>query len=86
MLFRSSKLYTYTTYENDRFHDASATSDPKVLVPKLGKKAIDLKKDEWDAGKIKFKVAEDVILEFPHKAIKMTRSADGKTLHGALHI
>lgn len=79
-----AEIYVYTTYENDCFCDASP--DPKTLIPLLGKKAIDNKKDEWDAGKIGIKFAESIRLEFSHSGIKMNRSKDGTTLQAALSI
>lgn len=40
------------------------TTNIKAYVPRLGEKAIDLKKEEWDKGIIHIKIGEDgTILE-----------------------
>lgn len=80
------KVVTYTTYEKDCFNNAVDTPNPKMLVPPLGERAIDYRKEEWDGGKMKLKLADEVILEFTHIPIKMNLSSDGTTLQGTLHI
>lgn len=76
-------IYTYTTYENERFIPASSTTDPKTIVPLLGKKAMDSKRDEWDKNIMKLSIDEVVTL--PHRAIQMVRSEAGE-LQGTLNI
>ncbi len=46
----------YTTYENDKKMAIANMTDPKVTLPRAGGKAIDVKKDEWDAGFINLPV------------------------------
>lgn len=45
-------ITVYTTYENDKKMRVENTTDPKAMLPRVGDKAIDAKKDEWDAGVI----------------------------------
>ena len=80
------KIYSYTTYETEKFQPINQTSDIKAHVPMLGKKLIDFKKDEWDKGKITIEL-DDMNLEmiFPHRAIKMIRNSKGE-LEGELTI
>ena len=47
---KDENITTYTTYENDEKMVISNMTDPKVTLPRVGSKAIDAKKDEWDAG------------------------------------
>ena len=76
-------IYTYTTYEKERFTTPESTADPKTLVPLFGEKATNYKRDEWDRNVIKIQI--DTIVTLPHNAIKMER--DEKIgLHGALNI
>lgn len=78
-----NNIYTYTTYEKECFTKPENTADPKTLIPKLGERAIDYKRDEWDANVIKIKI--DEIISLPHKAVKMEYD-DKIGLHGTLDI
>ncbi len=77
------KVYTYTTYEEERFDTLQNTANIKSHVPLLGEKAINFKKDEWDKGLIN--VVIDKIVTFPHIAIKMKRNGDS-VLEGSFNI
>ncbi|MDK2965941.1 hypothetical protein [Lacrimispora sp.] len=68
------ETYAYTTYEQERFTTPEDTADPKILVPQLGVKATNYKKDEWDKDIINIKI--DKMITLPHKAIKMRRDAE----------
>lgn len=77
------KVFTYTTYERERFNRPSNTADLMTLIPPLGEKATNFKKDEWDKGIINIKI--DDIIPFPHKAVKMERNSND-VLEGNLQI
>lgn len=77
--------YIYTTYERLSFQTTKDTADIKAHIPLLGSKAINYKEDEWDKNIIKVDIDLDIIKEFPHQAIKMTRNANG-VLEGNLTI
>lgn len=79
-----SEVCTYTTYENEKFNSLADTTNIKAYVPRLGEKAIDLKKEEWDKGIINIKIGD--IYTFKHKGIKMKRSEDGTILEGKLEL
>lgn len=77
-------ITVYTTYENDEKMAISKMTDPKVTLPRIGYKAIDVKKDEWDAGFINIPliVSESNPYDFyttirlQHKKILMNRAED----------
>lgn len=72
-------IYSYTTYEVEKFESIERTTDLKTYMPQLGKKLINFKKDEWDKGKIIIELDEkDSFLTFTHKAIKMIRGEEGE--------
>jgi len=81
---RDENITTYTTYENDEKMAISKMNDPKVTLPRVGGKAIDVKKDEWDAGFINIPliVSESNPYDFyttirlQHKKILMNRAED----------
>lgn len=74
----------YTTYERDCF-EISNMNDPKIIVPPLGGRAIDVKKYQWDKGFIHVPIIVSEsnpshflkFLKLRHKKIKMTRANDG---------
>lgn len=76
------KVYSYTTFENEKFESLEYSANPKAFVPQLGKKPINFKLDEWDKNIIKIPMDDkDEIIVFTHTAIKMIRD-DKNVLKG----
>lgn len=75
----------YTTYENDEKMSISNMTDPKVALPHIGGKAVNTKKDEWDAGFINVPVIVSesnpydfyTAIRLRHSKIPMHRVEDG---------
>jgi hypothetical protein len=78
-----SNVYTYTTYEKEVFVTIENLADPKTILPLLGEKAIDPKKDEWDENIVILNFGEKLI--FPHKPVEMRRNSSGE-LFGELSV
>jgi hypothetical protein len=78
-----SSVCTYTTFEKESFNTIQNLADPKTILPMLGEKAIDPKKDEWDKNIVTLNFGEGI--SFPHKSVKMTRNPNGE-LVGELSI
>lgn len=76
------EIYTYTTYEEEKFGTVADTTSPKLFVPPLGKVVVDYKKDEWDKNQITIELGKKITL--PHYGIKMERGTDGLVLKGTL--
>lgn len=82
---RDDNITAYTTYENDEKMTIANMNDPKVILPRVGGKAIDVKKDEWDAGFINVPiiVSENNPYDFctairiRHSKILMSHATDG---------
>lgn len=71
-------VYSYTTYEHDKFESFNGTTNPKIYTPLLGGKPNDFKKDEWDKDLINISLGDKgEVISFPHKAIQMNRNSDG---------
>ena len=78
-------ITVYTTYENDEKMEVENMTDPKVILPRVGGKAIDAKKDEWDAGVINVPVIVSesnpydfyTALRLRHRKILMHRVENG---------
>lgn len=78
-------ITVYTTYENDEKMSISNMTDPKVALPKIGGKAVNTKKDEWDAGFINVPVIVSesnpydfyTAIRLRHSKIPMHRAEDG---------
>lgn len=78
-------ITVYTTYENDKKMRVENTTDPKAMLPRVGDKAIDAKKDEWDAGVINVPVIVSesnpydfyTAIRLRHSKILMHRAENG---------
>ena len=81
---KDENITVYITYERDCF-GISNMNDPKIVIPPVGGRAFDIKKDEWDAGVINFPmiISENNPYKFistiklRHKKILMHRAEDG---------
>lgn len=77
-------ITVYTTYENDEKMEVKNMTDPKTMLPRVGDKAIDAKKDEWDAGVINVPVIVSennpydfyTAIKLRHRKIQMNRVED----------
>ena len=81
---QDDNIFAYTTYEKENF-DIKSMDSQRILVPKVGNRAINHKKDEWDAGFITIPIIpsdNSTFVKLKHKKIKMNRSDDGKQLEG----
>lgn len=82
-------IYVYTAYGNDCM-DSKQTTNPRLLSPKLGERAIDPKKDEWDNGYIHLPLinfaSETMIASLRHTKIQMNRANSDSPLEGTLMI
>ena len=84
IIIKDENIIAYTTYENDKKMNIKNMTDSKVTMPRVGGKAIDVKKDEWDAGFINIPliVSESNPYDFyttirlQHKKILMNRAED----------
>ena len=84
IIIRDENITVYTTYENDEKMAISNMTDPKVALPHIGGKAIDVKKDEWDAGFINVPVIVSennpydfyTAIRLNHRKILMHRAED----------
>ncbi len=78
-------IFAYTTYEKENFNIMDMDS-PRILLPKVGDRGINFKKEEWDAGFITIipimPSNRSTFIKLKHKKIKMERSNDGKILEG----
>ena len=77
-------IFAYTTYEKENF-DIKSMDSQRILVPKVGSRAINHKKEEWDAGFITIPIIpsdNSTFVKLKHKKIQMNRSNDGKQLEG----
>ena len=82
---RDEDITVYTTYEKDDKLKIANTTDPTVVLPHIGSKAFDIKKNEWDAGVINVPmiISENNPYKFispiklRHKKILMHRAEDG---------
>lgn len=82
---RDENITAYTTYENDEKMKIENMTDPKLILPQVGGKAIDAKKDEWDAGFINVPVIVSesnpydfyTAIRLRHSKIFMRRAEDG---------
>lgn len=81
---RIQEAIAYTTYENDKFDDASNLTNPRTLVPLLGLAAWDANKDEWKKDRIILNV--DGEFAIVHRRIQMKRNSDTGILEGKLTI
>ena len=80
----NENITVYTTYENDEKMEVENMTDPKVILPRLGGKAIDAKKDEWDAGVINVPIIVSesnpydfyTSIKLRHSKIQMNRVED----------
>ena len=78
-------ITVYTTYENDEKMSISNMTDPKVALPHIGGKAVNTKKDEWDAGVINVPVIVSesnsyhffTTVKLCHRKVRMNRAEDG---------
>lgn len=78
-------ITVYTTYENDEKMRVENTTNPKAMLPRVGDKAIDAKKDEWDVGFINIPVIVSesnpydfyTAIRLSHRKILMYRAEDG---------
>lgn len=78
-------ITVYTTYENDEKMEVKNMPDPKVILPRVGGKAINAKKDEWDADLINVPVIVSesnpydfyTAIRLRHSKILMHRAEDG---------
>ena len=81
---QDSNITTYTTYENDKFNLNYMTS-PNIIIPRIGGKAMDSKKDEWDSNvmNVPIIISADnpynykTFVKLKHQKIKMNRADDG---------
>ena len=82
-------IYAYTAYGNDCM-DSKQTTNPRLLAPRLGERAIDPKKDEWDSGYINLPLVNSasgkILAKLHHKKIQMTRRNSNSQLEGTLPI
>ena len=77
-------ITVYTTYENDEKMEVKNMTDPKVILPRVGGKAINAKKDEWDAGFINVPIIVSesnpydfyTSIKLRHSKIQMNRVED----------
>ena len=82
---KDDNITVYTTYENDEKMRVENTTDPKAMLPRVGDKAIDATKDEWDAGIITVPVIVSesnpydiyTSIRLRHNEIHMHRTVDG---------
>lgn len=82
---RDEDITAYTTYEKDEKMAISNMIDPKVALPHIGDKAINAKKDEWDAGIINIPVIVSesnpyhffTAVKLRHRKVLMNRAEDG---------
>lgn len=63
------EIKTYTTYEKEKFDSVKENTNPRAMLPPLGRPAIDFKKEEWDRNIICITLGD--IKTFQHKGIKM---------------
>lgn len=73
-----SHVCTYTTFENELFNSGKNMADPKALLPMLGEKAIDMKRDEWDKNIVVLNFGEKEV--FRHMPLKMYRDPSGELI------
>ena len=81
-------IFAYTTYNKNVMKIADMDS-PKTILPKIGGRAIDLKKEEWDADFINIPIIGSdnpydfkTVIKLKHTKIKMYESNDGKQFEG----
>lgn len=79
-----SDVIAYTTYETDKFSDERNKTNPKAMIPLLGKAARNPQKDEWEQDKMFLEMGCEVSI--PHRRIKMERNPETNVLEGELII
>ena len=85
IIIRDENITTYTTYEKDDKMEVENMTDSKAMLPRVGDKAIDAKKDEWDAGVINVPIIVSesnpydfyTTIRLRHSKILMNRAEDG---------
>lgn len=82
---KDEHIYAYTAYGNDCM-ESKQTTNPRMFYPKLGERAIDPKKDEWDSGYINLPLIRDVFVKLCHKKVQMNRANSDRQLEGTLAI
>ncbi len=78
-----TQIHAYTTYEKEKFRSIDQPTKPLIYKARLGERKPDNKKDEWDAGRLVFQIADNIVL--PHTPVKMIRNEKG-VLEGSLDI
>lgn len=79
-----SNIVAYTTYDEEKFSANSNKTNPRTFVPRLGKKARDPLKDEWEKDQMFLELGEE--LKIAHKKIKMNKDEKTGALIGKLEI
>ena len=82
---KDENITVYTTYKDDKKMDIKNMTDSKVILPRIGDKAVNPKKDEWDAGFINVPVIVSennpydfyTAIRLRHSKILMHRAEDG---------
>ena len=84
---KDENIFAYTTYEKESF-DVSKMDSPIVALPRIGGRAVNSKKEEWDADCINIPIMVSAnnpydfktFIKLQHTKILMNRSSDGKRL------
>ena len=84
---QDENIFAYTTYEKENF-DVLKMDSPSISLPRIGDRAVNPKKEEWDADciNIPIMVSDDnpynfkTSIKLQHTKILMNRSSDGKRL------
>ena len=88
-----SHITAYTTFETEKLQSLKTTA-PMTRVPKVGERAIDVKKEEWDVGIINIPIIiSDTnpyecrsVIRLRHSKIKMNFSEKTDTLESSILI
>ncbi len=81
---RISEVIAYTTYEEERFGDINNGTNPRMMMPSLGRPARNPVTDEWEKNQMFLNVGEE--MRIPHKRIRMVKNGMTGVLEGALVI
>ena len=79
---KDENITIYTTYEKDCMN-ISEMQSPQTMLPTIGGRAVDLKKEEWDAGIIRVPIIisesnpynVETFVKLRHEKVLMKRSS-----------
>ena len=88
-----SNITAYTTFKKEKWNPSEMTA-PVIVVPKIGERAVDVKKAEWDTGFIEIPmIISDTnfheclnFIKLRHKKIQMKPSSDDEVLEGRMRL